>query len=94
MCSDSIADLIYVDVAECESGRILVIYNISYMLANKVWRNITIRQIRQTLVPPNFRCLRYNEAVVKSVRMDLAILLLHKNQGIGFLVTSKWLTSR
>ena len=29
------------------------------MLANKVWRNITIRQIRQTLVPPNFRRLRY-----------------------------------
>ena len=29
------------------------------MLANKVWRNITIRQIRQTLVPPNFHRLRY-----------------------------------
>ena len=36
------------------SPRILVVYNISYILANKVWRNITIRQIRQTLVPPNF----------------------------------------
>ena len=35
---------------------ILVVYNISYILANKVWRNITIRQ---TLVPPNFRRLRY-----------------------------------
>ena len=44
---------------ERESGRILVVYNNSYMLANKVWRNITIRQIRQTLVPPNFRRLRY-----------------------------------
>ena len=41
------------------SPRILVVYNISYILANKVWRNITIRQIRQTLVPPNFRRLRY-----------------------------------
>ena len=41
------------------SPRILVVYNISYMLANKVWRNITIRQIHQTLVPPNFRRLRY-----------------------------------
>ena len=40
------------------SPRILVVYNISYILANKVWRNITIRQIRQTLVPPNFRRLR------------------------------------
>ena len=29
------------------------------MLANKVWQNITIRQIRQTLIPPNFRRLRY-----------------------------------
>ena len=29
------------------------------MLANKVWRNITIRQNRQTLIPPNFRRLRY-----------------------------------
>ena len=26
------------------SPRILVVYNISYMLANKVWQNITIRQ--------------------------------------------------
>ena len=50
---------IYVGVAECESGRILVVYNISYMLVNKVWRNITIRQICQTLVPLNFCCLRY-----------------------------------
>ena len=55
-----ISDLIYVGVAECESGRILVVYNISYMLANKVWRNITIRQIRQILVPLNFCRLRYN----------------------------------
>ena len=39
------------------SPRILVVYNISYMLANKVWRNITILQIRQTLVPPNFHRL-------------------------------------
>ena len=30
------------------------------MLANKVWRNTTIRQIRQTLVPPNFRRLWYS----------------------------------
>ena len=52
------SDLIYVGVAERESGHILVVYNISYMLTNKVWRNITIRQIRQTLIPPNFRRLR------------------------------------
>ena len=32
------------------------------MLANKVWRNITIHQIRQTLVPPNFRRLWYTAA--------------------------------
>ena len=30
------SDLIYVGVAECESGCILVVYNISFMLANKV----------------------------------------------------------
>ena len=49
------SDLIYVGVAERESGPILVAYNISYMLANKVWRNYTSCQ---TLVPQNFRCLR------------------------------------
>ena len=38
------------------SPRILVVYNISYMLANKVWRNITIRQIRQTFVVYGIRC--------------------------------------
>ena len=53
------ADLIYTGVAKRESGHILVVYNNSYMLVNKVWRNITIRQIRQTLVPPNFRRLQY-----------------------------------
>ena len=31
------SDLIYVGVVECEPGHILVVYNISYMLANKVW---------------------------------------------------------
>ena len=55
MCSD----LIYVGVVERKLGRILVVYNISYILANKVWRFITIRQIRETLVPPNFRRLWY-----------------------------------
>ena len=53
------SDLIYVGVVEHESRRVLVVYNISYMLTNKIWRNITIRQIHQTLVPPNFRRLRY-----------------------------------
>ena len=56
---------------ERESGHILVVYNISYMLANKVWRNITIRQIRQTLVPPNFHRLRY----YISVEGHIAILV-------------------
>ena len=40
----------------CDSLKLVCILGI---LANKVWRIITIRQIRQTLVPPNFRRLRY-----------------------------------
>ena len=51
MCSN----LIYISVAERESGCILVVYNISYMLVNKVWQNIIIRQ---TLIPPNFHRLQ------------------------------------
>ena len=44
------------------SPRILVVYNISYMLANKVWRNITIRQIRQTFIVYGI-CLAYSVTV-------------------------------
>ena len=72
MCSD----FIYVGVAERESGHTLVVYNISYMLANKVWRNITICQIRQTLVPPNFRRSRY--------LLSFILLLLTFSHVVGF----------
>ena len=50
------------------SPRILVVYNISYMLANKVWRNITNCQIRQTLVPPNFRRLQYTNCYILALQ--------------------------
>ena len=72
------------------SPRILVVYNIRYMLANKVWRNITIRQIRQTLVPPNFRRLRYNTVnqiilpvLVASYKWTLVTTIYPQDSGLS-----------